>query len=314
LPPPPPTTDSDAPPVGIRGLPSPIVLLYATGAALARTMPASLARAVASSLAVGAARANPTRRSIVARHMTRVYGPDLTPTELAGKVNEAFSSYARYWAESLRLPGVAPATIEAGMSWEGVGHIDEAIGAGKGAIVALPHLGGWEWAGMWMCQTGFPLTVVVEPLQPRELFEWFAGFRRALGMEVVALGPEAGTTVLQALRTNRVVCLLSDRNVGGAGVEVEFFGERTSLPAGPITLALRTGAPVLPTAIYFLPHGGHLGVIGAPLELTRQGRFRDDVVAGTQLLAGRLEELIRRAPTQWHLMQPNWPSDPGYRE
>jgi len=31
----------------------------------------------------------------------------------------------------------------------------------------------------------------------------------------------------------------------------------------------------------------------------------------TQLVADDLERLIRRAPQQWHLFQPNWPSDTG---
>jgi len=77
-----------------------------------------------------------------------------------------------------------------------------------------------------------------------------------------------------------------------------------------VTLALRTGATVLPAAVYFTPEAGqHIGVFAEPLSLSRTGRFRDDVHAGTQGVAAALEALIRRAPTQWHLMQPNWPSD-----
>ena len=70
-------------------------------------------------------------------------------------------------------------------------------------------------------------------------------------MTVVPVAPDAGTAVLRALRANEVVCLLSDRDIQGGGIEVEFFGERTTLPGGPATLSLRTGAPVVPTAVYF---------------------------------------------------------------
>ena len=124
---------------------------------------------------------------------------------------------------------------------------------GTGVILALPHLGGWEWAGRWIADCGIPITVVVEPLEPPELFEWFADFRRSLGMDVVPLGPGAASAAIKAVKANGVLCLLCDRDIGGGGVEVEFFGERTTLPAGPATLALRTGAPVLPTAVYFRP-------------------------------------------------------------
>jgi KDO2-lipid IV(A) lauroyltransferase len=105
------------------------------------------------------------------------------------------------------------------------------------------------------------------------------------------------------------VCLLCDRDLGGDGIEVEFFGERTTLPAGPATLALRTEAPLLPAAVYFGPQGGHHAVVMPPVPSSREGRLRDDVERVTQELAHRFEELIRAAPEQWHLLQPNWPSD-----
>ena len=74
---------------------------------------------------------------------------------------------------------------------------------------------------------------------------------RDLGMRVIPLGPSAGTDVLAALRANEVVCLLCDRDLTGDGIEVEFFGERTTLPGGPALLALRSGAPLLPAGCYF---------------------------------------------------------------
>jgi KDO2-lipid IV(A) lauroyltransferase len=151
--------------------------------------------------------------------------------------------------------------------------------------------------------------VVVEPLEPADMFDWFAEFRRSLGMTIVPLGPDAGTAILKALRANQLVGLLCDRDIAGGGVEVEFFGERTTLPAGPATLALRTGAPLLPTAVYFDTHGRHRGVVRPAIDLTRQGSLREDVSRITQTIAHELEVLIRAAPEQWHVFQPNWPSD-----
>jgi KDO2-lipid IV(A) lauroyltransferase len=95
----------------------------------------------------------------------------------------------------------------------------------------------------------------------------------------------------------------------GNGVDVEFFGEKTTLPGGPATLALRTGAALLPTAVYSGPGRGHTAVIMRPLATERVGKLREDVTRVTQALALDLETLIRRAPEQWYLFQPNWPSD-----
>ena len=122
------------------------------------------------------------------------------------------------------------------------------------------------------------------------------------------LGPGAAGEVLRALRDGHVVCLLSDRDIVGDGVEVDFFGERTTIPAGPATLGLRTRAPLLPVGVYF-EGTGNKGVVLPPVPAERRGRLRADVGRVTADVAERLEDLIRAAPEQWHLQQPNWPSD-----
>ena len=245
---------------------------------------------------------------MVARHASRVRGRALSGPEERRAVDAAVQSYARYWMESLRLPAMDLDEIDANFSIDGLEHIEKARAAGTGAVLALPHVGGWEVGGAWFVRQGFPMAVVVEPVDPPELFAWFAGLRESFGFKVIPLGKSAGTQVLRALRANEVVALLSDRDIGGGGVDVEFFGERTTLPAGPATLALRAGAPVLPTAVYFAGPGHH-AVVRPPIALDRAGRLRDDVTRLTQALAHELEGLIRAAPEQWHLFQPNWPSD-----
>jgi KDO2-lipid IV(A) lauroyltransferase len=249
----------------------------------------------------------PSRRRQVERNLRRATAGELRGLALRKAVGATFDSYTRYWLELFRLPKEVGGELE--MEVSGKENIARAIEEGSGAILALPHVGGWEFAGAWLTTQGWPPTVVVEPIEPPELLEWFASTRRALGMTVVELGPESGTAVLRALRENRVVCLVCDRDLTGDGVEVEFFGEVTTLPGGPATLALRTGSPLLPAAVYFDPDGGHHAVVQQPVPTHREGRLRDDVARVTQTLAHRFEELIRAAPEQWHLMQPNWPSD-----
>ena len=247
------------------------------------------------------------RRQMAARHQRRVNGD-------AGRraVDRVFEAYGRYWLEMFRLPhDVRAGVISENFVADGYDNITGGLAFGHGVILALPHLGGWEWAAAWMAEQGHDMLAVVEALDPPELLDWFARQREAMGLEVVPLGPDVSGRVLRALRDNRVVCLLSDRDLTGDGIEVEFFGERTTLPAGPATLSLRTGAALLPTAVYFEPVRKHLAVIQKPVPAVREGRLRDDIARITQDLAHRLEELIRRAPEQWHLLQPNWPSDRG---
>ena len=285
---------------------------YKAASWLARLAPHPVAAGAARGLGRLAALAARDRRAQVERNLRRV-DPTLTGRRLTRMVNETFISYARYYEESFRLPGTSPEDLDAGFSHEGYEHLDRALAGGKGVILAMPHLGGWEWSGFWLTQLRHvPVTVVVERLEPPALFEWFAALRRSFGFDVVALGPEAGSATARALKANHALALLCDRDLSASGPEVGFFGERTRLPGGPATLALRTGAPILPTAIYFDGPDNRHGVVMPPLDTSRQGSLRADVQRVTQDLAGALEVLIRRAPEQWHLLQPNWPSDrPG---
>lgn len=307
--------DGDAEPRGVRGriAASAIVGGYRAGSLIARALPGLVTNGLASPVGFGANLASPRRRSIIERHLRRV-NPTWSRWRLRSAVQDAFESYARYWVESARLPTLPARTVDAGIEVIGYDeHIVAMLERGNGLILALPHLGGWEWAGRWLADCGHRVTVVVEQIEPPELFDWFARLRTKLGMTVVALGPEAGKQTLRALHDNEIVCLLSDRDIGGGGIEVEFFGEKTTLPAGPATLGLRTGAPILPVAVYFTSRvDGHLGIVRPPIPAERRGKLRDDVARVTQCLADELEYLIRRAPEQWHLFQPNWPSDPGY--
>jgi phosphatidylinositol dimannoside acyltransferase len=284
---------------------------YRLGGVAARMVPSSLGEPMARGIGRALAVAMRGRRTMIARHLQRAAGGTYDERQLDRAVVGAFDSYARYWLEMFRLPHEATRAIEQNFTVDGYEHIEAALAAGKGAIAALPHLGGWEWAGAWMAKVkGQCMLVVVEPVEPRELFEWFVEVRSAMGMEVVALGDDTAARVTRALKENRVVCLVSDRDLTGDGVEVEFFAERTSLPAGAATLALRTGAPILPVAVYFGRGRRHHGVVRPPLDTRRgEGRLRADVERITQDLAREFEHLIRTAPEQWHLMQPNWPSD-----
>jgi lauroyl/myristoyl acyltransferase len=286
---------------------------YRFGAAVAQTMPAVVASGLVTPVGIGANFASPGRRANIERALRRV-DPTLGGVRLRRGVQEAFDSYTRYWLESFRLPNLSKRVVDNGFDTDGYReHIVGGLAEGNGVILALPHLGGWEWAGRWIADQGHPITVVVERVEPPELFQWFVDLRSELGMNVVPLGPDAAPILMKALRDNHIVCLVCDRDLAGGGPEVSFFGEPTTLPAGAATLAFRCGAPIVPTGVYFTNQvDGHFGWVRPPLKIERLGRLRDDVQRVTQLVADDLETLIRRAPFQWHMFQPNWPSDPGY--
>lgn len=291
-------------------------VIFRAGSALARVIPAHVAHALAFFAGSVAAALARERRSMYERHLRRVR-PGLAGFEVRRASRNAFRAYARYYVESFRLPRISRRRVERGFSVEGFDHIEQGIAAGRGVILALPHLGGWEWAGRWLADRGYDVYAVAEVLGDEAVTNIFVDLRARLGMTVIPLDDRAGVRVATALRNNAVVCLLCDRDISRdgkrSGIDVQFFGEATSIPSGPAFFSLRTGAALLPVATYFRHDvDGHHAVVGSPLRVDTSGTLREDVAFLTQRLVDRVEDLIREAPEQWHLFQPNWPSDPGY--
>lgn len=287
-----------------------VTTAYKAAAFAAQRVPRPVSSTLVKAGATAASLLAGDRRTIVARNLNRVSGQVQSPKTTRAGIARTFSQYGRYYLDSFRLPGLSAKEIDDGFTYTGYEHITEPLERGVSPILVLPHLGGWEWAAFWLTKVeGHRVTVVVEALEPPELFDWFKSFRESLGMNVVSAGPEAGPAVIDALAEGHIVCLLSDRLVGDASsVTVDFFGERTKLPAGPATLSLRTGSPLIPVAVYF-DGDKHYADARPPVPAVREGKFRDDVTRVTQLVANVFEDFIRNAPEQWHVLQPSWPSD-----
>jgi phosphatidylinositol dimannoside acyltransferase len=275
-----------------------------------QALPEPVARLASRLVTLALTSARAESRAMYGRHLRRVLGNDLTESEVRRWTTRAFLAYSRYWMEGARLPAVPRSEILERMVWpQGMEHLVEGMRAGKGVIMALPHVGSWEWGGAWLALQGYPMVSVAEPIEPPELYDWFVEQREQMGLDILKLGAGSGTALLKALHDGRLVGLLCDRDIPGNGVEVEFFGERTTFPSGPATLALRTGAVLLPTVVYSGPGRDHSAVIRPPLPTERTTTLRKDVARVTQAIAYEFEAFVRRAPDQWHLFQPNWPSD-----
>jgi lauroyl/myristoyl acyltransferase len=172
-------------------------------------------------------------------------------------------------------------------------------------------LGNWEVAGLRGAAEGAPVLAVAEALANERIVEWWVSIRKMMDIDVVIArrGAKLTRVLTQRLEQGGVVALLCDRDLKGTGVPVTFFGEQTTLPAGPIALACRSGAIVLPVGAYFNRRAGHHFEIYPPLQIPEEGDLDQRVAEGTRLLAEVLEVIIRQAPQQWHLLMPNWPSD-----
>lgn len=248
------------------------------------------------------------RRNERRRHVVRANLAPVVPAErLDAAVRDAFRSYARYWAETFRMEDVTSAELDRRFRTAGIEHIEKAHAAGRGAVLATPHLGNWDAGGRWVAER-WPLTVVVEVLRPRRLFDRFVAHRRALGMTIIPLqrGGDATGRCLERLAAGDLVALVADRDLSGSGVSVRMFGRTTRLPAGPAVLALRAGVPLIPAAIFMRDDGTWWADVRARIDEGIAAEDPEAVARLTQRLAESFESLIAHAPEQWHAFQPVW--------
>ncbi|MCV7358082.1 KDO2-lipid IV(A) lauroyltransferase [Mycolicibacterium fluoranthenivorans] len=294
----------------VRGLRVPLGgeltdLGYAAGWRLVRAMPEFAARNMFDAGARYAARGGGPEQ--LRKNLARVLGvpPAAVPADL---VRASLASYARYWREAFRLPSMDHEKLADRLRALAFGeeNVVDALAAGRGAILALPHSGNWDMAGVWLTNTHGKFATVAERLKPESLYQRFVDYRESLGFEVLPLtgGARPPSEVLaDRLRGNGLVCLMSDRDLTRSGVQVDLFGEPTRLPGGPARLALETGAALLPTYCWY--EGDSPAIrIHPPLD-TSSG----DVQVITQALADQFTVDIATHPADWHMLQPQWLAD-----
>lgn len=286
---------------------------YAAGWTVVKASPRLLAERTFRSVADAATVRNGPGARQLRKNLRRVVGPEVSELRLDQLVGDGLRSYSRYWMETFRLPRMDHRDVVARVDAQTTGaeHLDEVVAAGNGYVLALPHIGNWDVAGLWLIDRyKRPFTTVAERLKPESLYDRFVAYREGLGFEVLPLsgGARPPTDVLaERLRAGGGVCLLGDRDLSRNGVEVDFFGQPARMPPGPALLAAMTGAPLLPVSMWFTPDGWGQR-IDPPLTLPA-GRLAERARAGTQQLAHAFERHIAAHPTDWHMLQRLWLAD-----
>jgi phosphatidylinositol dimannoside acyltransferase len=278
---------------------------YAAGWRVVRAMPEIVVRNAFGAGAHYAARGGGPEQ--LRKNLARVLGVESSQVP-DGLIRASLASYARYWREAFRLPSMdlKKLSVRIGPRLWNREHIDAGLEAGHGVILALPHSGNWDMAGVAVVGHYGTFTTVAERLRPESLYQRFIDYRETLGFEMLPLtgGPRPPFEVLaERLRDNRVICLMADRDLTQSGVEVDFFGEPTRMPGGSARLAVETGAALLTVHCWNEPDDWVFEVLG-PID-TSTG----DVAVITQTLADRFARGIAAHPADWHMMSPQWLAD-----
>jgi phosphatidylinositol dimannoside acyltransferase len=270
-----------------------------------RRLPSRVAFALAAAIAPLFRLVAVSQRPQLRRNLARAE-PTASPEELDRRVRDGFRSYARYFVEAFRAADVSPEQVDERTTTEGFAHLDAALERGRGVVVLLAHHGSWDMAARWAETHGYHLAVVAEIVRPPALFEKFVRLREQIGLEVVPLrrGDDVKDRLAKVLAQNHLVGLLSDRDLTGKGPIADLFGEPTRLPRGPIELARRTGAALVP--ITMLQRPGRCWHLQALPEIDVHSGSPQDAAAA---VARGIESLVCTDTAQWHALSPVWLAD-----
>ncbi|MCB7137624.1 phosphatidylinositol mannoside acyltransferase [Cellulosimicrobium marinum] len=242
--------------------------------------------------------------------------PGLRPRELRRLSRAGMRSYMRYYREAFTLPAWSPEQVTARVRLVDYDNLTVHLDGDRSPVLALAHQGNWDLAGAFATPNIAPVLTVAERLEPPELFEEFLAFRTSIGLEILALGDGDvfRDLVRGASRPGRIIPLLADRDLTARGVEVDLFGRRARVAAGPAALAVSTGTPLVPTGIYYERlRGERRRAAGTAWGLVIRFFPRVEVPAGvpraeqvaalTQGWVDALSVAIREHPEDWHMLQ-----------
>lgn len=284
--------------------------LYGLGWSTVKRLPEPVAAALGRTIADAAWMRRGKSVLRLESNLARVV-PDAGPERLSELSKAGMRSYMRYWMESFRLPAWSAERVRDSVEIKDIHVMKEALAAGRGVVLALPHLANWDLAGVWATRAlGIPFTTVAERLRPETLYDRFVAHRESLGMEVLPhSGGSAFGTLARRLRSGRLVCLVADRDLSASGVEVQYFGETARMPAGPAMLAQQTGALLLPVTLWYEDAPLMKGRVHAPVEVPESGTRAEKTSSMTQALADAFATGIAEHPEDWHMLQRLWLAD-----
>ena len=240
----------------------------------------------------------PRRR--IFRNLTAAFGEAYSPATrkgLAKGVQEHFTKNLTDCFLQLRDPDHARATITV----EGLDKLDAALARGKGVIALGAHIGNFVLVGTRLGAEGYPFSTLFRLPADSRIKTAIARRLSVYRQRVIPSQPRgiAVRRVVETLKRNEIVFILGD-NLKRGKVDTFFFGQRVPSPRGPVSLALRSGAALVPMYMIRNYQGDLHLVIEPEVLLIRDGNIYEDVFGNTRRIVEYLEKLIARYPDQWN--------------
>ena len=255
------------------------------------------------------------RQRMAGLHNLRMALPQLSDDERYRILGGCFRNLGRLLVEFSRFPSLTRANIDKLVFYDGLENYHEALRRGRGVIFLTGHFGSWELSAFAHSIFGYPMKFVVRPIDNARVDKLITRYR-TLGGNIPIQRRSTARDILRALRQNEVVGILFDQNTTRSeGVFADFFGIPAATTSAIATLALRTGAAVIPGFLIWEEKlGKHRLRFDPPVELVETGDAAGDVVENTRAFNQILEGYVRKYPDQWLWIHRRWKTRPEGEE
>ena len=236
--------------------------------------------------------------------------PDLDGRAVTARACESYENLGRTSLEAAlmerRTPADLLALFERVDGWE---HIDDALRAGRGALLVTGHLGNWELGGSYIAARGVRVDAIARHMNNRLFERYLTRVRERFGVRVV-FDEKAVRQTPRSVRENRIVGFLADQGVAGlASTFVPFFGRMAKTPRGPAVFALKMAVPVIFVVAVREPSGRYRLVV-EHVDVVDTGDREADTVALVAHYTARLEHWVRQYPGQYFWQHRRWKYQP----
>jgi KDO2-lipid IV(A) lauroyltransferase len=279
---------------------------------ITRVLPASCLYGFARGIAFLGYRFASRQRNIAMDSLAIAFGSEKTREERKEIARDCFTLMAKSAIELMFLMD-RPELLKKRVSLEGKGNLDNALKAGKGAILISAHFGNFPLLMAKLSLEGYKAAGIMRPMRDTRVEKIFLSKRNRLGIKTIYSQPRNAcvNTTIESLRNNELVFIPIDQNFGTSGVFVDFFGTKAATATGPVVLAQRTGARLLPCFIIRNPDDTHRLVFEPAMDLIQGRDPQETVLINIQKLTGIIEHYIRKYPAEWGWIHRRWKSKPS---
>ncbi len=249
------------------------------------------------------------QKKIALESLNIAFGKQKSQQEIEQIAKDCFTYMAKSAFELLFLID-RPKLLNANVGIEGKEHLDNALSKGKGVILVSAHFGNFPLLMSRLGIAGYKISGIMRPMRDDRAEKFFMKKRTKVNIKIIYSQPRNTCVMntIKALRDNGLVFIPLDQNFGTGGVFVDFFGSKAATATGPVVLAKRSGAVLLPCFIVRQIDDRHKIIFEPELDLIEAQDPQEFILLNIQRLTNIIETYIRKYPAEWGWIHRRWKS------